>query len=583
MLNHPPYTGNEDLDAFLLNVHKDIDGLSDTTTSVPVNLAAGEPGSFLEQYLHVKYANDNVGTGLSDSPTNKLYFGTHNLKTNAESTNPADYTWYQATVPFGTTYKLYYLLLGARQIKFVVSTTSPGTLWREDTGAAINLDDLSVLGTPGADGKPGLSSLTAYRVQSQNAAAPTGFPRTTTAGLYPSGWVSEPPAVAVGSIMWYSFGQMNTSSATIDGIASNTTLWAKPVAASIFQDIRSDNWDGSTPPTFGSLATYGSNGYYIQRSTGDVFFNNGVFRGDIITNGKGEFTGGYDTGVFISVNGLFYGTNAAVFAQQGQGEYTNVASIGMFGRCFNLGYSSYNIGVLGLSQSGFFAGPAYGVMGIAKFSGTGGFFYSEAGVGLHCETSGSAPALKVNGSLQWGSYTWSMPSGTSNLFLKNDGTWAGLTYSTNSGTATFTTALSILGSTSTGIAGAYVETSGSGNTVTLTVQTTSPSDINLKKDIQDVNLGLEFVNKLRPVSYKLKADTKDQTGYGFIAQEVKELVGDKTSLVYYEPDWKVGNEKGFNTIHYPSYIAVLTKAIQELSAKVVALESKLNEYTTTKP
>jgi hypothetical protein len=86
--------------------------------------------------------------------------------------------------------------------------------------------------------------------------------------------------------------------------------------------------------------------------------------------------------------------------------------------------------------------------------------------------------------------------------------------------------------------------------------------------VADADLGLSFVNQLRPVSYKLKADPKHQKGYGFIADEVEDLIGAESSLVYVEPDWKVGDEVGFKTIHYPSYIAVLTKAIQELSAKV---------------
>ena len=120
-----------------------------------------------------------------------------------------------------------------------------------------------------------------------------------------------------------------------------------------------------------------------------------------------------------------------------------------------------------------------------------------------------------------------------------------------------------------------VGTSGSGNTVIWTVQTTSPSDIRLKEEIADTDLGLAFVKQLRPVSYKLKADPKHQKGYGFIADEVEQIIGLDSSLVYHEPDWKVGDEKGFKTIHYPSYIAVLTKAIQELTAKVEALEKKL--------
>ena len=118
-------------------------------------------------------------------------------------------------------------------------------------------------------------------------------------------------------------------------------------------------------------------------------------------------------------------------------------------------------------------------------------------------------------------------------------------------------------------------TSGTSNIVTFTVQTTSPSDIRLKEEIADSNLGLALVKQLRPVSYKLKADPKHQKGYGFIADEVEQIIGLDSSLVYHEPDWKVGDETGFKTIHYPSYIAVLTKAIQELTAKVEALEAQL--------
>ncbi len=149
-------------------------------------------------------------------------------------------------------------------------------------------------------------------------------------------------------------------------------------------------------------------------------------------------------------------------------------------------------------------------------------------------------------------------------------------FATNSGTANAGgSGINILGSGTTGIVGAYVATSGTSNIVTIEVTTTSPSDVRLKEEITDSDLGLTFVKKLRPVSYKLKADPKHQKGYGFIADEVDQLIESGSSLVYYEPDWKVGDEKGFKTIHYPSYIAVLTKAIQELSAQVEALKAQI--------
>jgi hypothetical protein len=147
---------------------------------------------------------------------------------------------------------------------------------------------------------------------------------------------------------------------------------------------------------------------------------------------------------------------------------------------------------------------------------------------------------------------------------------------TNSGTATGSgNVLNIYGSTSTGIAGAYVGTSGSSNTVTLTVQTSSPSDPRLKKDIQDSDLGLNFVKGLIPKKYRLIHDPKEQFGYGFLTTDVEKLIPKGSSLVYHEPNLMAGDEKGFDVVHYPSYIAVLTKAIQELSAKVEALETQL--------
>ena len=52
--------------------------------------------------MAVKYADSYDGSvGFSDSPTGKSYYGLRNSDTSAESTNPADYVWYQATVKTG--------------------------------------------------------------------------------------------------------------------------------------------------------------------------------------------------------------------------------------------------------------------------------------------------------------------------------------------------------------------------------------------------------------------------------------------------------------------------------------------------
>jgi hypothetical protein len=205
---------------------------------------------------------------------------------------------------------------------------------------------------------------------------------------------------------------------------------------------------------------------------------------------------------------------------------------------------------------------------VTSVSGTG----SVSGITLS-GTVTSAGNLTLGGSLSLSTGDLTATAPGSSFYLSGGG-WSSTSviptsFATNSGTASVSSnQISILGSTSTGIAGAYVGSSGSGSTVTLDVRTTSPSDIRLKEEVADSDLGLSFINQLRPVSYKLKADPRHQKGYGFIADEVEDLIGAESSLVYEEPDWKVGDEIGFKTIHYPSYIAVLTKAIQELSAKV---------------
>ena len=233
-------------------------------------------------------------------------------------------------------------------------------------------------------------------------------------------------------------------------------------------------------------------------------------------------------------------------------------------------------------------GYGYGSNG----TGMGGVAYQN-GPGVYGISLGGGPAVWCDGIFKWSTYSIAVPTGSSSDVLRGNGSWGAVSnatnadylggviasswariFATNSGNANAGgSGVNLLGSTSTGIAGAYVGTSGTSNIVTFTVQTTSPSDLRLKEEVANSDLGLAFINQLRPVSYKLKADPKHQKGYGFIAQEVESLIGGESSLVYHEPDWKVGDEVGFKTIHYPSYIAVLTKAIQELSAKVTVLEA----------
>lgn len=147
-----------------------------------------------------------------------------------------------------------------------------------------------------------------------------------------------------------------------------------------------------------------------------------------------------------------------------------------------------------------------------------------------------------------------------------------------------------------------------------TIQT---SDERKKTDIAESDLGLNFVMALRPVSYKwitggkiattepdgfeeviLEPEVTDEEGnviseakkglaekfkevlvdrpgqrthYGLLAQQVKEMLGDKDfgGFVYSEESDTFG-------LRYDQFISPMIKAIQELKAQIDVLQSKIN-------
>ena len=96
---------------------------------------------YLYKYLNVKYADSFDGSvNFSNSPTNRLYYGLRNNDSSVESTLYSDYVWTPVTGGFGTTKFFWYATSGGRQIQTVISTTAPAYEWVVDTGAAIDLD-----------------------------------------------------------------------------------------------------------------------------------------------------------------------------------------------------------------------------------------------------------------------------------------------------------------------------------------------------------------------------------------------------------------------------------------------------------
>lgn len=222
--------------------------------------------------------------------------------------------------------------------------------------------------------------------------------------------------------------------------------------------------------------------------------------------------------------------------------------------------------------------------------------------------------LDVSGTIKWGSFTYPLPTGDSTKYLCNNGTWAvpaggstptlqqvttaGNTTSndisfTGSGgpsgapvtigrrnNGTFSNWLDLNGVVavmnlpgSQGIgpltdASQFCGATGVAWSAVHSYAFTTASDSRLKTDIQDSTLGLEFVNSLRPVSYKwnnINAGTSIQ--YGLIAQEVAQHVTTETfaGLTYDAVADRY-------SLAYSQFISPMIKSIQELSAKNTQLE-----------
>jgi hypothetical protein len=138
----------------------------------------GDIVSYLYKYLAVKYADNYNGTlNFSDSPTNRLYYGLHNSNDILESTNPANYVWYQVTGGFGTTKFFWYLVTGGRQIAIQIATSKPADGYSQESGSAIDLDLItSTAFSP--------VSWVLYRVPNNNS-APTNAESQTAIGRNP--------------------------------------------------------------------------------------------------------------------------------------------------------------------------------------------------------------------------------------------------------------------------------------------------------------------------------------------------------------------------------------------------------------
>lgn len=124
------------------------------------------------------------------------------------------------------------------------------------------------------------------------------------------------------------------------------------------------------------------------------------------------------------------------------------------------------------------------------------------------------------------------------------------------------------------------------------------SDERDKIDIENLQIGLDFINKLRPVQYRVNFRESyidyDEDGnpievendgtragkrkhLGLIAQEVKKVVDETGTDYSIYQDHKVNGGKDVLSIGYEELISPMIKAIQELSEEVKNLKQLINQ------
>jgi trimeric autotransporter adhesin len=102
------------------------------------------------------------------------------------------------------------------------------------------------------------------------------------------------------------------------------------------------------------------------------------------------------------------------------------------------------------------------------------------------------------------------------------------------------------------------------------------SDRRWKENIQPLNIGMNFLKELRPVSYHRKINPQPDLEMGLIAQEVEEVL-DKFDLknagILHKDD------RGYLSLRYNDLIPVLVKALQEQQTNIENLKEVSTQIT----
>jgi hypothetical protein len=180
--------------------------------------------------------------------------------------------------------------------------------------------------------------------------------------------------------------------------------------------------------------------------------------------------------------------------------------------------------------------------------------------------------------------TTALTTGSGNICLGRDA---------HTSTATATNQI-VIGYTGVGQGDNYVSIGTGGtnyiyNQFTVNATWTKASDARIKQNIQDVQIGLDFINDLSVKSYNWKPsneipqeiigyseeNTQDTTAtmYGMLAQDVKAAM-DKHGYEHFG-GWNVREADGLQGVSNEMFVLPLINAVKELSAQVEALKAEV--------
>jgi hypothetical protein len=262
-----------------------------------------------------------------------------------------------------------------------------------------------------------------------------------------------------------------------------------------------------------------------------------------------------------STSGVLYWNGSAISAEQAITTFAGTNSGTATASAYTMNFvSSSSVSGLTLNTSGSGNTVTFTLSGAVSYATSAG----SASTASYATSAGSVSSY--SGPISQSQLIGSAPS--SSYFLSGGG-WT--TVNVVSSMTAAGTGVQLHGDITftTSVTGFAVVSSGQ------TITFVASSDESLKKNIKPIDKGLDFIRQLSPITFEWNTPEYAYTGtvYGFSGQNVLAASGgQESSLVYRQP--KDGPLGGTLAVGADSIVAALTKAVQELDAKVTLLESK---------